>query len=86
MSEPSCPPTGARIRSASSKVSRARHRGCSAREPTDCDGAVFYDAFECDSGAWNDIAVTGCSGSSSSGGSSGSSGGGGSVDAGAKGM
>jgi hypothetical protein len=52
--------------------------------PTDCDGATFYDAFECDSGEWNDVATTGCSGSGSS-----SGGGGGSVDAGppdAKGM
>jgi hypothetical protein len=54
--------------------------------PTDCDGAVFYDAFECDGGQWNDVAPTACSGSSSSGGggggSSGSSSGGGFVDAG----
>ncbi len=54
--------------------------------PTDCDGAVFYDAFECDGGEWNDVAPTTCSGSSSSssgGGSSGSSSGsGGFADAG----
>ena len=54
--------------------------------PNYCDGALFYDAFECDGGLWNDIAVTGCpqdgGSGSSSGGSSGSSGGG-SVDAGA---
>lgn len=31
-----------------------------AGNPTTCDGAVFYDAFECDNGAWNDIAVTQC--------------------------
>jgi hypothetical protein len=46
--------------------------------PTNCDGAIFYDAFECDNGEWNDVATTGCNGSGSSGGGSG----GGSVDAG----
>jgi len=86
-SEPSCPPTGC-----PDPVSVEQGVSCVTPgmqcpgNPTDCDGAVFYDAFECDSGVWNDIAVTGCSGSSSSGGSSGSSGGGGSVDAGSKGM
>jgi hypothetical protein len=55
--------------------------------PTSCDGAVFYDDFECDGGEWNDIAQTQC-GSGSSGGSSsgaGSGGGGGAVDAGSAG-
>lgn len=41
--------------------------------PQVCDGAVFYDAFECDNGQWNDVAVTGCP----------TDGGGGGVDAGA---
>jgi hypothetical protein len=50
--------------------------------PTDCDGAVFYDAFECYGGQWNDVAPTTCSGSSSSGGGSSGSGGGGFADAG----
>jgi hypothetical protein len=31
-----------------------------AGNPTDCDGAIFYDAFECDNGEWNDVAVTQC--------------------------
>lgn len=28
--------------------------------PTDCGGAIFYDAFECQDGAWNDVAHTDC--------------------------
>ena len=28
--------------------------------PQVCDGAVFYDAFQCEGGAWIDVAVTGC--------------------------
>jgi len=28
--------------------------------PQPCDGAVFYDAFQCEGGSWNDVAVTEC--------------------------
>jgi hypothetical protein len=82
-SEPDCPPTGC-----PDPVSVEQGVSCMSPglqcpgNPTDCDGAIFYDAFECDGGEWNDVATTGCSGSGSSGGGSGSSGGGGSVDAG----
>jgi hypothetical protein len=51
--------------------------------PNYCDGALFYDAFECDGGLWNDIAVTGCPQDGGSGSSSGGGSGGGSIDAGA---
>jgi hypothetical protein len=33
-----------------------------AGNPTQCDGATFYDDFECDGGTWNDIAPTVCEG------------------------
>ncbi|HEY5242670.1 MAG TPA: hypothetical protein VIJ22_14420 [Polyangiaceae bacterium] len=80
MSEPACPacPDPQSVEQGLSCVSPGMQ--CPGN-PTYCDGAVFYDAFECDAGAWNDVATTGCSGSSSSGGGSGSSGGG-AVDAG----
>jgi len=81
-SEPDCPPTGCPDPQSVEQGISCLSPGLQCPgNPTDCDGAIFYDAFECDSGAWNDIAVTGCSGSGSSGGGSGSSGGGG-VDAG----
>jgi hypothetical protein len=43
-----------------------------AGNPTQCDGATFYDDFECDGGAWNDIAPTVCEGPDAGSGSDGS--------------
>jgi hypothetical protein len=81
-SEPDCPPpTCPDPQTVEQGVSCASSGSQCPGNPTECDGAIFYDAFECVDGAWNDVAVTGCSGSGSSGGGSGSSGGGG-VDAG----
>jgi len=80
--EPNCPPTGCPApQSVEQGISCVSPGAQCPGNPTNCDGAVFYDAFECDNGSWNDIAITGCSGSSSSGGGSGSSSGG-PVDAG----
>jgi hypothetical protein len=79
---PACPPSGCPDPESVEQGVPCTTPGvqCSGN-PTSCDGAVFYDAFECDDGAWNDVAATTCDGSSS--------GGGGPVDAGfadAKGM
>jgi hypothetical protein len=77
--EPNCPPTGCPDPEDVEQGISCQSPGLQCPgNPTDCDGAIFYDAFECDSGEWNDVAVTGCSGSGSS-----SGGGGGPVDAGA---
>ena len=82
-SEPDCPPTGCPDPQSVEQGVSCMSPGLQCPgNPTECDGAVFYDAFECDSGQWNDVAVTGCNGSGSSGGGSGSSSGGGAVDAG----
>ena len=79
--EPNCPPTGCPDpQNVEQDVSCVTPGLQCPGNPTDCDGATFYDAFECDNGVWNDVATTGCSGSSSSGGGGGS--GGGPVDAG----
>jgi hypothetical protein len=85
--EPDCPPTSCPDpQNVEQGFSCASPGMQCPGNPTYCDGAVFYDAFECDQGAWNDVATTGCSGSSGSGGggggSSGSSSGGEPVDAG----
>jgi hypothetical protein len=39
-----------------------------AGNPQECDQAIFYDAFECDGGTWNDVAVTECAVDGGSGG------------------
>jgi len=66
--EPNCPPTGCPDpQNVEQNISCTTPGLQCPGNPTDCDGAVFYDAFECDNGAWNDIAVTGCSGSADAG-------------------